>query len=91
VLEYFGAYIEQDGESSDFEQFTHVEKVPDTKWPYSRQRWLEIVLLFSQNFRNAIAPMHYKLFEFENVKHHQTFDLQKDAKALYQRQDFNAE
>jgi hypothetical protein len=86
VLEYFGAYIDQDGVRSDFENFMHVEKLPDTKWHYFRKRWFEIVLFLEQNFRNAIPPMHCKLFEFENYKHEKTEFMQRDAKALYNRQ-----
>ena len=84
VLEYFGAYMATEG-PSDFEKFMHVEKLPKPMYQYFKNRWFEIVLFLEQNFRNAIAPMHYKLFNFENVKHQPTTQLQKTAKLLYNR------
>jgi hypothetical protein len=85
VLEYFGAYMEED-EPSDFEKFVHVEKLPEPMWRYFRQRWFEIVLFLEQNFRNAMAPMHYKLFEFKNQRAISTTNLQRVAKNLFNRQ-----
>jgi hypothetical protein len=84
VLDYFGAY-KTNNTASDFEKFVHVEKLPEPMWPYFKDRWFEIVLFLEQNFRNAIAPMHYQLFEFENHKHTNTAILQRDAKSLYNR------
>jgi hypothetical protein len=84
VLEYFGAYMLQE-EHSDFEKFVHVESLPNPQYKYFQNRWFEIVLFLEQNFRNAIAPMHYQLFEFENDTHKATTGLQKDARALYNR------
>jgi hypothetical protein len=85
VLDYFGAYIAQKNTDSDFHTFMHVEKLPETQWPYFKNRWFEIVLFLEQNFRNAIAPMHHMLFEFENAKHKETDKLQLDAKLMYNR------
>jgi hypothetical protein len=84
VLEYFGAYMQQE-DYSDFEKFVHVESLPNPQYKYFQNRWFEIVLFLEQNFRNAIAPMHYQLFEFENDDHKATTGLQKDARALYNR------
>jgi hypothetical protein len=64
----------------------HVDKLPKPLKNYFGKRWFEIVLFLEQNFRNAIAPMHYKLFEFENDKHPRTDTLQEKVKMLYQRQ-----
>ena len=85
VLEYFGAYLGTE-RASDFENFVHVDKLPKPLKNYFGKRWFEIVLFLEQNFRNAIAPMHYKLFEFENDKHPRTDTLQEKVKMLYQRQ-----
>jgi hypothetical protein len=85
VLEYFGAHMQED-KHSDFEKFVHVEKLPETMWRCFRQRWFEIILFLEQNFRNALAPMHYKLFEFKNQHAKATDSLQLVAKNLFNRQ-----
>jgi hypothetical protein len=83
VLDYFGAYATTEG-SSKFEQFVHVDKLPDPQHTYFGNRWFEICLFLEQNFRNAMAPMHYKLFVMEGAK--SIKDLQGPAIMLYNRQ-----
>jgi hypothetical protein len=71
----FGVNIDQQVDSSELEKFVHVDKLPTPKYPYCQQRWFQRVLFLEQNFRNAIAPMHYKLFDFEKDKHPKTENL----------------
>jgi hypothetical protein len=85
VLEYFGAYIEDEERKSDFEEFSFSELPDGAHYQYFNQPWFQICVFLEHNFRNAIAPMHYKLYEMNHAK--PIRNLQKAVKALYnQRQ-----
>ena len=84
VLDYFGAFHQQD-KPSLFEIFAHKESMPEPQWAYFEQPWFEIVLFLEHNFRNAIATMHYKLFDFQNLKKSETKTLQATAKTMFNR------
>jgi hypothetical protein len=85
VLEYFGVDKKEEG-PSDFEKFAHVEQLPEPQWQYFSNPWFAIVLFLEQNFRNAIAPMHYNLFHFDNEHPKKTSTLQEVAKIMFNRQ-----
>lgn len=85
VLEYFGAYIEGQERNSEFEKFTFSDLPTGEHYTYFNQKWFQICVFLEHNFRNAIAPMHYKLYEMTHGK--SIGDLQKHVKSLYnQRQ-----
>ena len=84
VLEYFGAYMSAE-QPSQFDVFQHLEKLPKPQYNYYKNPWFQITLFLEHNFRNAIAQMHYKLFEMRGAE--QVKDrLQKKAKMLWNRQ-----
>jgi hypothetical protein len=84
VLDYFGAFQKEEKPSS-FESFAHQEHMPKPQYLYFKQPWFEIVLFLEHNFRNAIATMHYKLFDFQNLKKLETKTLQATAKTMFNR------
>lgn len=82
VLEYFGAYTT--AATSEFSKFELLQTLPKPHFKYFMNPWFQIVLFMEQNFRNAIAPMHYQLFEMRGTE--RVGQLQKKAKMLYNRQ-----
>ena len=68
LLEYFGADCTNSRES-DFDKF-HFETAKDNESEHYNQLWFQMTLFLEYNFRNAIAPLHYKLFDFSVVAKH---------------------
>jgi len=86
VLEYFGANINDSSQRrSDFENFCFQDVNKTTQNQYFGQKWFEICVFMEHNFRNAIAPIHYRIFQLDNAK--PVNSLQGTVKTLYnQRQ-----
>jgi hypothetical protein len=86
VLEYFGANITDPKKArSKFEDFGFQDTSKITQNKYFNQEWFEICVFLEHNFRNAIAPIHYRIFEMDHAK--PVNSLQGTVKTLYnQRQ-----
>jgi hypothetical protein len=86
VLEYFGANITDPTKlHSKFEDFSFQDVSKITQNKYFNKEWFQICVFLEHNFRNAIAPIHYRIFEQDNAK--PVNSLQGTVKTLYnQRQ-----
>jgi hypothetical protein len=86
LLEYFGADCTNSRES-DFDKF-HFETAKDNESEHYNQLWFQMTLFLEYNIRNAIAPLHYKLFDFSMraVRIDSSGGMQEKAIALYNRQ-----
>lgn len=84
VLDYFGVN-KNDTEKSDFEDFSFspIKNKRDEDAKYFGQPWFEICVFLEHNFRNALAPMHYKLSESESTIQKSISELQGKVKVLY--------
>lgn len=88
VLQYFGADCE-DGVESEFDKFLFRRSsasMSDTK--YFDNTWFLMTLFMEVNFRNAVAAMHYRLWDTHADTKSMTGSagLQAKAKELYNRQ-----
>ena len=88
VLRYFGADI-NDGDESDFDKFSFQRPsagMSDTR--YFDNTWFLMTLFMEVNFRNAVAAMHYRLWDRHADTKSMTGSagLQARAKELYNRQ-----
>ena len=86
VLGYFGANITDPTKlHSKFEDFSFQDVSKITQNKYFNQEWFQICIFLEHNFRNAIAPIHYRIFEQDHTK--PVNSLQGTVKTLYnQRQ-----
>ena len=58
-----------------------------TQLEYFNQPWFQMQFFLELNFRNAIAQLHYRIFDkIDGVRYRQTDTLQEVAKALFNRQ-----
>ena len=96
LLEYFGAELPDDTESGldqfAFEtraQFKSASTDSSTDTAYFDNRWFQMAVFLELNFRNAVAAMHFKLWDHEcqsgNIPG-ASENLQGKAKQLFNRQ-----
>ena len=71
ILEYFGSEITESDESikSNFDIFRFEEPkrlMPDVT--YFNNMWFQMTMFLEHNFRNAVAAVHYKLFQIDVIE-----------------------
>jgi hypothetical protein len=75
--------------SSSFTNFHFAPQVPNS-CEYFNNMWFQMTFFLELNFRNAIAPLHFKLFDFDKSqsgdKWQSISELQTRAKNLFNRQ-----
>lgn len=88
LLEYFGAEQALEAEFDKFVFRRRGEKETPNEWLYFNDVWFEICVFMELNFRNAVAPLHFKIFDTH--RQHTAIKgkngLQETVKALYNRQ-----
>ena len=91
-LTYFGAGVTEEGASADFHKFEFLAADPaKPDYEYYNQPWFQMCFFLEHNFRNAIAGLHYKLFEAGAPvgyfpEHQGVTGLQAAARKVYDRE-----
>lgn len=89
LCEYFGSNISTPHEASQFETFTFANRNAKIakQYLYYNQPYFQMMFFLEHNFRNAVAPIHYKLWDMDKAKELIAADgLQAHARRIYQRQ-----
>jgi hypothetical protein len=92
VLKYFGAELDSANEESEFQKFLFTKKgaTDDLETAYFDKPWFVMSIFLEINFRNALAAMHYRLWD--KIAHtgpitgESSSSLQAKAKELFNRQ-----
>jgi hypothetical protein len=92
LLTYFGAGVTEEGASADFHKFEFSAADPaKPDYEYYNQPWFQMCFFLEHNFRNAIAGLHYKLFEAGAPvgyfpEYNKEIGLQAAARKVYDRE-----
>ena len=92
VLRYFGAELDGDDEESEFHKFLFTKKgaSEEIDTAYFDKPWFVMSVFLEINFRNALAAIHYRLWEklahTSPIPGESGTSLQAKAKELFNRQ-----